>query len=199
MWRRDDNQSCGNSLGMEETARFGGSLGRSKGGGGGLDWFGAGERDGLVPIDFYMKKSNQNPHWQELPSDDMFELISDLAHIFCWYIFWAKGLPEKDSDPNSIGWEWARNNAKHQPDQFFVELLSFAWDQPMPLRKAAKMSDLLEVSSCDIGNLQEAVSMALEWFDAEVDTSREQLGKVREDDDSWSFIKVSPVENPVSV
>ena len=145
-----------------------------------------------------MKKSNQNQHWQELPSDDMFELISDLAHIFCWYIFWAKGLPEKNSDPNSIGWEWARNNAKHQPDQFFIELLSFAQDQPMPFRKAVKMADLLEASGYDIGNLQEAVSMALEWFDAEVDTSKEHWDKVMKDDNGWSFIKVSPVATPVS-
>ena len=42
-----------------------------------------------------MKKPE--PHWEDLPSDEMYELISDVAKLFCWYIFWAKSLPAEES------------------------------------------------------------------------------------------------------
>tara|TARA_S200002703_G_scaffold154249_1_gene156754 strand:+ start:16023 stop:16427 length:405 start_codon:yes stop_codon:yes gene_type:complete len=113
-----------------------------------------------------MKKPK--PHWEDLPSDEMYELISDVAKLFCWYLFFEKGMPREKDDPRDLGWDWARNNALHQPDRFYDLFITCAMDCPIPLKKCERIVDLLEISVEDVGNIRTAVEMALEWFDCEI-------------------------------
>ena len=67
-----------------------------------------------------------------------------------------------------MGWDWARNNALHQPDRFYEEFIILTMDCPIPLKKCERIVDLLEISMKDVGNIRTAVEMALEWFDCEI-------------------------------
>ena len=135
-----------------------------------------------------MKKPK--PHWEDLPSDEMYELISDVAKLFCWYIFWAKSLPAEEEHPNDLGWDWARNNALHQPDRFYEDFISFTMEQAIPLKKCERIVDLLEISMKDVGNIRTAIEMALEWFNCEV----LPVGPKESDDEGvLDFVKLTPL------
>lgn len=138
-----------------------------------------------------MKKPK--PHWEDLPSDEMYELISDVAGLLCWYIFWAKGLPAELDDPDDLGWDWARNNLLHQPDQFYKEFLVHAMQQPLPINKSERIVDLLQISMDDIGNIRTAVEMALEWFRCKILTSPSDKFS-RFSEGVLDFVKVTPIK-----
>ena len=134
-----------------------------------------------------MKKTK--PHSEDLPSDEMYELVSDVSKLFCWYIFWRNGLPAEEEHPNDLGWDWARNNALHQPDRFYEEFIAFAEDQPIPLKKCERIVDLLEISMEDVGNIRTAVEMALEWFRCSM-----ILEPFDFNEGVLDFVKVTPIQ-----
>ena len=140
-----------------------------------------------------MKKTKR--HWEELPSDDMYELISDVAGLLCWYIFWAKSLPAEEDDPDDLGWDWARNNLLHQPDQFYKEFLVHAMAQPLPLHKSERIVDLLQISMNDMGNIRTAVEMALEWFNCKIITEPYADGGFFQlSDGILDFVEITPIK-----